>query len=332
MCVMKICVLQPDYSGTSLDYGNYDPPRNLAPLLEGHQVNHVFLRKISTYAQLKSLAKENYDVFVNLCEGYLEWDIPSIDVVHSLELLGLPYTGPTLALYDPPKVVMKRMAEKVGCATPYFYVVGDVSELPAMRESLRYPLFVKPAKAGDSLGVDDGSKVGDFSALEQRVAYINREFGDALVESYIDGKEFTVLVAAEPERPGMCRAFKPVEYRFADGAGFKTYALKTAKSHAQRNAPCEDAEIEAALREHAENIFRAFDGQGYARMDFRMDASRTLYFLEANFGCSIFHEGDYEGSADHILKYDGIGQSGFLKHIIAEGISRHKRREPIYSF
>ena len=46
---MKICVLQPDYSTTSVDYKNWDPPRNLQRLLPGAQVDHVFLNKLTTY-------------------------------------------------------------------------------------------------------------------------------------------------------------------------------------------------------------------------------------------------------------------------------------------
>ena len=91
---MKVCVLQPDYSTTDVDYKYYDPPRNLSSLLPGDIVDHVFLNKLSTYKKLKELRKKNYDIFVNLCEGYLEWSVPSIDVIHSFEMLNLPYTGP----------------------------------------------------------------------------------------------------------------------------------------------------------------------------------------------------------------------------------------------
>jgi hypothetical protein len=85
---MKVCVLQPDYSTTNVDYKNYDPPRELASLLSDDDVvDHVFLNKLTTYRQLKDLSKQGYDIFVNLCEGYLEWEVPSIDVIHSLELL-----------------------------------------------------------------------------------------------------------------------------------------------------------------------------------------------------------------------------------------------------
>src|SRR5437762_9876379 len=105
---MKICVLQPDYSTTNVDYKNYDPPRNLSALLPEHQVDHVFLNKLTTYAQLKDLSKKGYDIFVNLCEGYLEWEVPGVDVYYSMELLNLPFTGPGTKLFDVPKELMKR--------------------------------------------------------------------------------------------------------------------------------------------------------------------------------------------------------------------------------
>ncbi|NJO24968.1 MAG: hypothetical protein HC867_02995 [Bacteroidia bacterium] len=92
---MKICVLQPDYSTSQVDYQYYDPRRDLSSLLPDAVIDHAALNKLTTYKQLKELSKKGYDVFVNLCEGYLEWEIPSIDVIHTLELLNLPFTGPS---------------------------------------------------------------------------------------------------------------------------------------------------------------------------------------------------------------------------------------------
>jgi hypothetical protein len=65
-------------------------------------------------------------------------------------------------------------------------------------------------------------------------------------------------------------------------------------------------------------------------MDFRMNDAGTIFFLEVNFTCSVFYTDGYEGSADYIIKADGIGQAGFLQHIIEEGIARHKRRQKKY--
>ena len=60
---LKICVLQPDYSTSDVDYQNYDPARNISHLMPEAQVDHVLLNKLSTYKQLKELKKKNYDVY-----------------------------------------------------------------------------------------------------------------------------------------------------------------------------------------------------------------------------------------------------------------------------
>ena len=327
---LKVCVLQPDYSSSAVDYRHYDPPRDLAPLLPGATVDHVFLDKRTVFRELQERARGGYDIFVNLCEGYLDWDIPSIDVIQSLEHLGLPYTGPTAELYDPAKPMMKYVAHAAGVATPRHIVVASVEDLAkhfaTSRNPLRYPLFVKPAHAGDSRGVDPDALVTTFDELTHTVARHLPEFPSLLVEEYIDGREFTVLLAATAD--GGVRVFRPVEYDFGEGVHFKTYALKTSELHPNANSPVQDDDLARRLGEAAVAVFRGFQGVGYARLDFRQDAHGTLHFLEINFTCSVFYPEGSEGSADHILKFDGIGAKGFLDLIIAEGIARHRRRQP----
>lgn len=327
---MKICVLQPDYSTSQVDYQHFDPPRDLAPLLPGDQVDHVFLNKLTTYRQLRQLAGRGYDIFINLCEGYLDWEIPSIDVIESLERLSLPYTGPTALLYDPAKPLMKYVAHTAGVRTPAHAVVSDPARLDEAVAGLRFPLFVKPPHAGDSLGVAPDSRVQDPAELAGVVGRTIANFGEALVEEYIDGREFTVLVLAPVEPGAAPTALAPVEYRFPPGPPFKTYAHKTSALHPGANVPVDDARLAARLREAAVAIIRAFGGVGYARLDFRQDSAGELYFLEVNFTCSVFYQGDYQGSADHILALDGLGQAGFARHIIAEGMARHARRQLPY--
>lgn len=324
---MKVCVLQPDYSTTGVDYKNYDPPRDLSPLLPDATVDHVFLNKLTTYRQLKELGKKGYDIFVNLCEGYLEWEVPSIDVIHSFEALNLPHTGPSSKLYDPTKELMKYVAYCEGVPTPQFVLVEALEDAEMACQHLSFPLFVKPAKAGDSLGVDEHSLVHNKEELLNKIASIIDEYGPLLVEEYIAGREFTVLVAANADSEKSCTTFKPVEYVFPEGREFKTYALKTSELHPDCNHPCKDKRLESKLRKAAERIFRGFGGVGYARLDFRVNDKGKIFFLEINFTCSVFYKDGYEGSADFILKYDEIGQAGFLKHIIAEGIARHRRKQ-----
>ncbi len=322
---MKVCVLQPDYSTTGVDYKNYDPPRDLSVLIPEHEVHTVFLNKLTTYRQLKELSKEGYDIFVNLCEGYLEWEVPSIDVIYTLEILNLPFTGPTTKLYDPPKELMKYLAYCEGVKTPGYVLINELNDVEEAVKHLQFPLFVKPAKAGDSLGVDEHSLVHSKIELQQKCISILGEYGPLLVEEYIAGREFTVLVAANADEHS-CTVFRPVEYLFPQGREFKTYALKTSELHPDCNVPCTDEVLDKQLRAATERIFKGFNGVGYARLDFRVNEKKEIYFLEINFTCSVFYTDGYEGSADFIIRFDGIGQAGFLRHMIAEGIARHQRK------
>jgi D-alanine-D-alanine ligase len=138
------------------------------------------------------------------------------------------------------------------------------------------------------------------------------------------------MLAANPGCNKTVKSFQSVEYIFPAGNKFKTYALKTSELHPDANIPVTDEKLNASLRSSAEKIFNSFNGEGYARLDFRMNEKGELFFLEINFTCSVFYGPGYEGSADHILKLDGYGQNNFLKHIILEGIERHQRRQKKY--
>jgi D-alanine-D-alanine ligase len=97
--------------------------------------------------------------------------------------------------------------------TPAHILVESEADLSSLPGNLNFPLFVKPAKAGDSLGVDNASKANNVADLTVKVKNILNEFGSALVEEYIDGREFTVLVCGNPDGK-TCTSFTPVEYIF----------------------------------------------------------------------------------------------------------------------
>ncbi len=328
---MRICVLQPDYSTSDVDYKNYDPTRDLSHLIPEATFDHVLVNKLTTYKQLHELSKKKYDIFVNLCEGYLDWSIPSVDVVYFLELLKLPFTGPTSLLYDPAKELMKYVAYVEGINTPAFALVESIDSIDRECAHLKYPLFVKPHQAGDSLGINQESLVHNIEELKHKCGEIMEEYGPLLVEEYIAGREFTVMLVANAKDPSTCTVFKPIEYIFPEGFEFKTYALKTSELHPEANIPCNDRMLERRLKEAAFKIFQGFGGVGYARLDFRVNDKKEIYFLEINFTCSVFYKDGYEGSADYILKCDGIGQAGFLRKIIEEGMARHKRSQKKYA-
>ena len=327
---MKVCVLQPSYEGSPVDYARYDPPRDLTPLLPGAEVEHVFLKKATTYRQIKETRRRGFDIYVNLCEGYLEWDIPSIDVIQALEQLRLPYTGPTPGIYDPSKELMKLVASSVGVDTPRFVLAESEADIDRAAASLPFPLFVKPADAGDSLGIDADACVASAEALHRTARRVLADYDRILIEEFIPGREFTVLVAAPVDGRGDPIAYRPLEFVFPGPERFKSYALKVQQHRPEANRPCTDPDLRQRLQDLAQAVFRGFEGVGYARIDVRLGADDRLYFLEINFACSVFYPPGHEGSADYILKFDGAGQAGFLRHIIAEGVARHRRRQKKY--
>jgi D-alanine-D-alanine ligase len=323
---MNICVLQPDYRESTCDYQNYDPPRDLSLLLPQASIDHIFLRKATTYRTLRALKKRGYDIFVNLCEGYLDWDIPSVDVIHSLEQLNLPFTGPTSRLYTlHSKSLMKYVAYTEGVATPKYLTIDRMDHLQGILDKMSFPLFVKPEGYGDSLGIDDRSLVNSPRALRRKVSEIIRDYDEAMIEEYIPGREFTVLVVGNPDNHRKPIIYRPLEFIFGKGPKYKTYDLKVKKHSPNNNVPCSDPLLDRRLRSAARKIFLSYGGIGYARLDFRISHEGRLNFLEINFSCSVFYPEGYEGSADYILKYDRTGQSGFLRRIIREGISRHRQ-------
>jgi D-ala D-ala ligase C-terminus/SET domain len=327
---MRVCVLQPDYTDSAVPYRHFDPARDLSRLLPECEVDHLFLKKTLVYKQLRQAAGHDYDIFVNLCEAYLDWDIPSMDVIWSLDLLNLPYTGPGARLYDPSKSLMKYVAYTQGVPFPAFVEARSEADCDRALVQLRFPMFVKPAHAGDSLGIDSASRVNSEDTLRRKTCDVIREFGGALIEEYIDGREFTVLVAADPRNRFEPMTFQPIEFRFPEGSSFKTYELKVEQHHPECNVPVADRGLDARLRCAARHIFAGFEGEGYARLDFRADAAGELFFLDINFACSVFYQEGYEGSADYILKHDPAGPAGFLRTIVADGIERHRRRRKLY--
>ena len=328
---MKVCVLQPLYEGDSLAHGTFDPARDLSDLLPGDQVVHVSLRKSTVYKQLFALKRQRFDIFVNLCDGYLDWETPSIDVIHCLQTLDLPFTGPTPGLYDPAVREMKLAAFYAGVASPRWCVAHTVDEVDSAAAALRFPLFVKPNHGGDSRGIDAASLCETPEALQAKAAAATAEFDGIVIEEFVSGREFSVLVLADPDNASEPVAFLPVEFLFPDHASFKTYDLKLREHHPDRNIPCRDPDLGARLQRAARDIFLCFGGIGACRMDFRLDAQGAPNLLDVNFAFSVFYPPGSEGTADYILRHDERGPAWFLRELIREGLARYRATRKGYA-
>ena len=165
---------------------------------------------------------------------------------------------------DVPKELMKYIAYCEGVTTPGFVLVNEMKDLEDAVRILKFPLFVKPAHAGDSLGVDEHSLVHTKEELTNKVKSIIQEYGPLLVEEYIAGREFTALVAANPDGHS-CTVFLPVEYLFPKGKEFKTYSLKTSELHPECNFPCTDEELDMKIRQVAKKMFKAVNESRFHR-------------------------------------------------------------------
>lgn len=329
---MKVCVLQHSYERSEMlrEHAQYDPPRDLSHLAPDWSISHLFLHKATIYNQLKDAKKQNFDIFVNLCEGQLTWDIASVDVIHALESLGLPYTGPTPALYEPRKDALKLVARYAGVRSPRFAAISTLNEVPRAIRNLRYPLFVKPNGSGDSWGIDSASFCHDAKAVAFKSEELLRAHDSVLIEEYVGGREFSVLVAADPANPKQPLTYPAIEFRFPEGESFKTYDLKNKQFLPAQNIRISDAALEGELVACARRFFLAYGAVGYCRMDFRLDGDGVPNILDANFTCSIFYPDKFLGTADYILKLDPGGPSAFFRHIVGEGIARWKARQAAY--
>jgi D-alanine-D-alanine ligase-like ATP-grasp enzyme len=324
---MRICVLHPSYGQSSSVMKDLDPDCDPSRFLPQHSWHNERLHKGTAVRQLAKLRQQGFDVFVNLCDGAWDEDRAGIEVVQTLERFNLAFTGAGSAFYEPSRLEMKLAAAYAGVRVPAFAFVdrpGDLSRALA----LRFPLIVKHPASYSSIGLEPDSRVTDRAGLERQVARMLEQFGGALVEEFIDGREFTVLVTEPRDTEGPAWTLRPMECGLGAPENFKHFDLKWIHyDQIQWTAVSDDALAQRLMAQTAA-VFTEMSGSGYARVDFRMDASGVLYFLEINPQCGIFYpEGSY-GSADDILAVDPVGHAGFLAHLLECALRRQAARRP----
>jgi len=246
-------------------------------------------------------------------------------VVAWLELLRQPYTGcnPRGMMLSRDKVLSKQLLAWHRIPTPQFAVFrrGAAIRIPAR---LHYPLFVKSATEDASLGISQASIVEDAARLRERIAFIHEHTSsDALVEEYVEGRELYVGVIGN-ER---IRTLPPWEFIFgelkAGRAGIATRKAKWDRAYQARHGITSDVArdlpegLPARLDKLARRIYRALHLTGYARMDFRVRADGTPYFLEANANPNLEKEEDFAYAA----LAAGMDYAALLRRIISLGLS-----------
>jgi len=226
---------------------------------------------------------------------------------------------------------MKMMAFYCGVKTPGFVFAYKDSDIETAVQELRFPLIVKHYNGYSSIGMTKNSRCKTPEQLQAEARRFIAEFGGALIEEFIEGREFTVLVSENPENPDAPIALLPIECIFSNGETFKHFDLKWKEFESIRWVPCKDAALAERLRDLSRRIFVALNGTGYGRTDIRVDADGEPYFLEINPNCGIFYPTDPSqpdatqgGSADFILEHDPrMNHRKFVHHVIRCAELRH---------
>ncbi|WP_425481832.1 D-alanine--D-alanine ligase family protein [Anaerotalea alkaliphila] len=233
-----------------------------------------------------------------LVEREGRWDKVPVDVVFPvlhglygedgsvqglLELARIPYVGCGIlaSSISMDKLYTKIVVENLGIRQARYVKaaledVVDVADLvEEVEEKLGYPVFVKPANAGSSMGV---SKAEDEDSLQEAIAVAFEHDRKILIEERIVGREIecAVLGNYNPKASGVGEILAAADFYDFD-AKYNNAQSQTVIS------PKLPEDVEETVRESAVSIFKAVDGTGLARVDFFLEqGSNELVFNEIN--------------------------------------------------
>jgi D-alanine-D-alanine ligase len=197
-----------------------------------------------------------------------------------LELTGLPYVGAGVlaSAVGMDKDVQKRLFRDakipvVGwMAIPRHQWEAERGRtLVAIKKKFRFPLFVKPATLGSSVGMTRVHNAAELpGALDAAAEFAQK----ILVERAIKGREIEVAVLGNNDP----RASLPGE--IIPHREFYDYAAKYLESGTQLIIPAKLTRKQTAqFQDYALRAFRAIDGTGMARVDFFLERSTNKIFL-----------------------------------------------------
>ena len=186
-----------------------------------------------------------------------------------LQIAGIPYVGPQVAASAAcmDKTITKLIADNAGVRQAAWHLVtqrdfshSEDAVLGAVEAKFVYPVFVKPAGTGSSVGV---SKATDRTSLLEALR-VALSFDDkVLVEEFIDGQEVEVAVL------GNDNPFASVCGEIDSGAEFYDYEAKYISDCARLFIPARlSEEVAECVREQAIRVYEAMGCRGLSRVDF----------------------------------------------------------------
>lgn len=184
-----------------------------------------------------------------------------------LEMAGLPYVGAGVfaSAAGMDKEFAKKLLAAGGLPVGDYLVLRPSQRTPPAKDLARlgFPLFVKPARGGSSIGV---SRVADEAGLTAAIAEARRHDPKVIVEAAIAGRELECGVLEFPD--GSVRASAIGEIR-VPGVGVYDFDTKYLEDAAELDVPARlNDDIVETLQHLAIRAFTELDCQGLARVDF----------------------------------------------------------------
>jgi D-alanine-D-alanine ligase len=236
-----------------------------------------------------------------------------------LELAGLPYVGAGVmaSAVSMDKEMMKRVCrERMLPIVEYVTVTRDCASVLAACRGLPFPVFVKPANLGSSVGISKARDAAELAAAFTLAAQYDRK---VIVERAIVGRELecSVLGNEAPMASLPCEILPSREfYDYED-----KYLLDRARTQVPALLP---AERTAELRRLAVECYRAVECEGMARVDFFLEnETGRLYINEINTIPGFTSISMYPKMWEH----SGIGFGELLDRLIALALDRDKARK-----
>ena len=219
---------------------------------------------------ITALAEEKIDRVFNIIHGRGGED----GVLQSvLEIMKIPYTGSGVMASA---LTMDKLRTKLcwlgyGLKTPTWRVLKDDEDVDKCAKELGFPVIVKPALEGSSLGM---SKANNSDELKNsRVAAAEYQC-DVYAESWVEGEEYTVAVLKGEALPVI---------RLETPNIFYDFEAKYRSNNTQYHCPCGlTAERENELKKLAVKACEVVGVTGWGRVDLFIDAKGNAQLIEVN--------------------------------------------------
>ncbi|MDA7775599.1 D-alanine--D-alanine ligase [Alphaproteobacteria bacterium] len=180
------------------------------------------------------------------------------------------------------KSIAKSIIKKAGIVTAEYFTSVPGEHPSKASVPLRFPLFIKPIKGGDSIGIDALSIANDFIEMTAKVAEIFAiQKSRSLIETYLPGKEYSVGIF-EDETSKELTAM-PIEIavdKNQNGHGILDFNVKKNDEELVRKVV--DKKVYCQLSEVAKAAFKALGGKSFGRIDIKMSIDNIPHFIEAN--------------------------------------------------